>query len=143
MPSFNDILNTKVDEVKPPPPFPAGTYLAITEGLPEWGKSRNGIAQIQFRTKLLQAMTDINHDALMEWRDVTGGEVVGQSLSLFFYDPMPWRLTEFLGHLGLGKLETKMALQESPGRQFLVTLKHSPTQDGRGLRHEVDKTAAV
>jgi hypothetical protein len=143
MRSFSEIMDKKPEDVKPPPPFPAGTYLAIVDGIPEWGKSRNQVEQLQVMTKLLQTMADVNKDALMTWRDETGEEVTGQPLSLYFYASAQWRLAEFLVHLGLGSIPTKMGLEEMPGRQFLVTLKHSPTQDGRSLRHEVDKTAPV
>ena len=144
MPSFSDILDKTSSEVKAPPPYPAGNYLAIIEGVPVWGKSsQQQTKQIQFKAKFLQAMDDVDRDKLAEWADETGSTVLGQTVYLTFYDPQPWRLTEFLGHLGLGALPVRQGIEESPGRQFICTIRHRPSQDGTRIQAEVGGTAAV
>jgi hypothetical protein len=145
MPSFEDILNKTTSDVTAPPPYPAGTYLAVTEGVPVWGKSSvQQTKQIQFKAKLLQAMPDVNQEKLSEWAEQTGSPLIGsQSVYLTYYDPQPHRLTEFLSHLGLGSLTVREAIEESPGRQFIVTIRHRPSQDGTRIMAEVGGTASV
>jgi hypothetical protein len=144
MPSFADVMNQKASEIKAPPPYPAGHYLAVTEGQPVWGKSsQQQTKQIQFKAKLLQSMPDVDADKLSDWRNQTGDSVMGQSVYLTFYDPQPWRLTEFLTNLGLGELPVSEALAEAPGRQFIVEIRHRPSQDGTRIQAEVGGTAAV
>jgi hypothetical protein len=144
MASFADILDKNVSDVKAPPPYPAGHYLAITEGVPVWGESsQQKTKQIVFKAKFLQVMDDVDKDKLMEWTDTTGGSILGQTVYLTFYDPQPHRLTEFLNHLGLGAMAVRQAIEESPGRQFVVTIRHRPSQDGTRIQAEVGGTAAV
>jgi hypothetical protein len=144
MASFADILNRPVSEVKAPPPFPVGSYLAVVDGQGEWGESRNArTKQIQFKAKLLQPQEDVDTEKLMEWKDATGDNVIGQQVYLTFYDPQPWRLADFLKHLGLEDMPVMEAIANAPGRQFLVTLRHRPSMDGQMIQHEVASTAAI
>lgn len=144
MASFADILDKNSNDVKAPPPYPAGSYLAITEGVPVWGQSsQQKTKQIQFKAKFLQAMDDVDKEKLAEWNETTGGSILGQNVYLTFYDPQPHRLTEFLRHLGLGDLPVRQGIEESPGRQFICTIRHRPSQDGTRIQAEVAGTAAV
>jgi hypothetical protein len=144
MASFADILDKNVSEVKAPPPYPAGNYLAITEGVPVWGNSSvQKTKQVQFKAKFLQVMDDVDKDKVAEWAETSGGSILGQNVYLTFYDPQPHRLTEFLTHLGLGNLPVRQAIEESPGRQFICTIRHRPSQDGTRIQAEVGGTAAV
>lgn len=144
MPSFADIANKPVSEIKAPPALPVGMYLAMVDGPGEWGESRVAkTKQIQFKAKLLAPQPDVDQEKLMEWADATGEPVVGQVVYLVFYDPQPHRLTQFLTHLGLGDLILMEAINQAPGKQFYVTLRHEPTQDGTAIRHVVASTQAV
>lgn len=142
MPSFADVMDTKVEDIKFAPPFPVGSYLAMTEGMPEWGKSSQKQSdQIQFKAKLLQALENVDKEKLAEWAEETGENVVGQQAFLTFYTPP--RLAEFLKNLGLGHLSQREAISESPGRRFIITFRHRPSQDGKRINHEVESTAAA
>ncbi len=60
MPSFADVLNTKVSDIKSTPPWPVGTYLMVIEGMPEYidnnAKTKKGLAH---KAKILQIMQDV------------------------------------------------------------------------------------
>lgn len=144
MPSFADIHGKKPEDIKAPPAFPFGHYIATVDGQPQHGQSsRARTKQIQFKAKLLQPLEDVDKDKLMAWKDDTGDSVMGQHVYLTFYDPQPWRLAEFLKNLGLGNVPFPECLAETPGRQFVVEIGHAPSMDGTRIIHEVRGTSAL
>jgi len=141
---FEKILSsTPLSDIKAPPPFPVGTYLAATEGLGEWGESRQKkTKQIQFKCKVLSPQSDVDQQKLMEWRDETGETVMGQEFYATFWDDV--RLKGFLIALGFSDSITgSEALAQAAGRQFLVVFRHVPSQDGKRIVHEVAEYKAV
>ncbi len=149
MPSFADVLNTKVSDIKAAPPWPVGTYLMVIEGMPEYidnnAKTKKGLAH---KAKILQIMQDVDQDKVVDWQDETKEKLTGQTLygpasGITFWEPNLSYLTTFYTNIGLGELALSMAISESPGRQFLAVVRHRPSQDGKRMEHFIHETKAV
>lgn len=144
MPSFEKILSaTSIGDIKPPPPKPVGTYLAVTLNSGEWGEStKKRTKQLQWKFKLLQPRDDVDQEKLMEWRDETGESVVGQEDVITVYTDLQAKV--FLKALGFDDdVSGGEAIAESCNRQFLVKYKHEPSQDGKFMVARVAETTPV
>jgi hypothetical protein len=144
MPSFEKILSdTPIGDIKPNPPYPVGTYLAVTTNSGEWGESRQKrTKQLQWRFKLLQPRPDVDQEKLMEWKDATGETVAGQEDYITFYDDS--RAAKFLRDLGFDEtVKGPEAIARSGGRQFLVKYRHIPSQNGQFMVRDIAESAAV
>ena len=131
MANFVDILDKPAEEIKAPPPLPVGTYVCVIDGPHEFKEQQN-FKICEFKLKILQAMGDVDAQALSE----AGG--VGRSLrhGIFLNDregnTTEWSLLNFLeAHLGIDKSgkTLRVMLSEAPGRQVLATIKHALTKD--------------
>jgi hypothetical protein len=140
MASFEEILNRPASENKPPPAYPAGTYHCLIDGLPEHGKSNNGNDFFRYKFKILALGPDVDP------KEAAEQQVVGKTFTNDYYvtDAATWRLTEFLSNLGLDtKTSLKPLINESPGQQVMVTLRHESSPDGKRVFHRVHSTAHV
>lgn len=142
--TFSAILDRPAQDIKRPPPMPTGTYIWVVKGLPEFGKSsKKQTDQVQFTVVALQALDDVDQEQLAE----VGG-CVDKSTTITFYitEKSAYRLTEFLRDDLMideeGK-STRHMIDESPGKQFLGHVKHTPSADGKGIRWEIDQTAPL
>lgn len=153
--TFADILDTPSEDVSRPKPTPAGTYLTMVKGLYREDKSpKKGTEFSEYTLQLLKAMDDVDEEALEEFLTRSNGEVSklqDRSLTLQCYHTPDalWRLKKFLTDLGIPEREgtTKLSLRDRmqmvPGRQVLVHVKHSPSQDGEAMFAQIDRTAKV
>ena len=143
MSSFQDILNTKTDDIERPKPLPVGTYLGIVSGPPEIAPigQKNTLAA-KYSIKLLAPQDDVDRDALSEMGGI-GDRTVG--LTLFLTQDAAWRAKEFLENCGIDTAGKTLgeSLTEAPGRQVYVKLKHRPSPDGTQLYSEIQSTAKV
>jgi hypothetical protein len=141
MPSFEEILNMPVSEIKPPQAYPVGTYHCLIDGPAEPGKSSQKQTDfLRFKFKVLSPMKDVDAAAAAEM------QVVGKIITNDYYivDAAAYRLKEMLiDHLGLEGDNLKELVGQAPGRQILVKLRHEASQDGKRVFHRVDSTAHV
>lgn len=143
MANFEDILNKKASEIKPPPAYPVGTYHCLVDGPPTPGKSSQKQTDfLQFKLKILSPMQDVDAQQAAEQ------QIVGKMIQNEYYitDATAWRIKEFLvDHLGIeeGDKSLKELVAESPGKQVLAKLRHELSQDGKRVYHRVDSTAHV
>jgi len=129
-----------------PPPFPTGTYIWITRGLPEHGKSaQKQTPFVKFLVAPTAALDDVDPDALAAF-----GGLAGITKELTFYDTEKsgYRLTEFLvDDLKIdsedGEKGVRAMVDESPNHEFLGHVKHTPAKDGKGVFWEIDLTGPV
>jgi hypothetical protein len=146
--SFASILDTPMSDISRPKPAPHGSYLAMVKGLPRYDKStKKGTPFSEYTMQLLEALDDVDADALTEWLTKPDGTVVPlreKSMRLTFYHTADslWRLGKFLKDLGLGDEEGSIGdvEQQTPGRQCIVHVKHSPSDDGETMFANIDKT---
>lgn len=145
---FTDVLKVQSEAVKPPQALPAGTYLGIVDGQPEF--ERLGAKQsrcVTFSLKFMQAQPDVNATALMEALD--GKSLPDRKIRHRIFIPEdnnPWRVNQFLvNHLGIdnkGKDILQM-IPEAMGRQVMITLGHRSSDDGTQIFNEIKGTAHV
>lgn len=142
MPSFEEILNRPSTENKAPPAYPAGTYHCLIDGRATPGKSsQKGTDLLQFKFKILAPKEDVDAQQAAEQ------QIVGKIITADYYitDGAAYRCQEMLEHAGCNPegSNLKRMLDEAPGKQLLVKLKHSVSQDGKRTFHQVESTAAV
>jgi hypothetical protein len=143
---FSSILDRKSGDVKRPPPFPTGTYVWVTKGLPEHGKSAQKLTPfVKFLVAPVAALDDVDQEALQAF-----GGIAGVTKELTFYDTEKsgYRLAEFLkDDLKIddddGEKGVRAMVDESPNHQFLGHVKHTPAKDGKGVFWEIDLTGPV
>lgn len=147
MNNFANILDapTSGSDWDRPPPLPRGSYVCMINGMPERGVSdKKQTPFIRFQLKFLQALDDVDTDEL----DSIGGlSDKTMPLTFFITDKSKYRFGEFLrDDLGLDLEEGVspwVLAQQAPGSQVLVTIRHKPTEDGKGVYAEIAGTAAV
>lgn len=148
MPSFEEILNKKSSEIKPPPAYPVGTYHCLVDGPMTPGKSSQKQTDfLQAKFKILAVMPDVDAAQAAEM------QLVGKQITNDYYitDKSDYRLKEFLvEHCGIEDFidtpqekSLKELVAEAPGKQVLVKLRHEISQDGKRVFHRVDSTAHV
>lgn len=149
--AFTSILDTPAMEIARPKPAPHGTYAAVVKGLPVYGKStKKGTPYSEYTLQFLEAMDDVDQEALQDWLKKGDGTVVPittKSIRITFYHTPDalWRLVKFLKDLGLEAEDDTTSVgdleQLSPGHQCLIHIKHTPSDDGEAMYANVDKTA--
>lgn len=144
MTNFSNILDAPAAGFERPPPMPVGSYICLIQGQPERGKSdKKQTDFIRFNLQFVQPLDDVDPEAL---EDIGGYQGKNMPITFFVTDKSAYRLKEFLADdLGLD-LEGKTfwaAAQEAPGSQVLISIRHKPTEDGKGVYAEIASTAAV
>ena len=133
MASFQDILNTPMDEIKAPKPLPPGEYVALIDGQPEItqrGKNQNHC--VIFPLKLLEAVNVTPAFQQQLHEALEGKALTDVKLSTTFWvtPDSAYRLRNFLvDHLGIpSKMKPQEAIAMTQGRQLVVSLGHYITQ---------------
>lgn len=144
MANFADILSKQSSEVERPKPYPVGSYVALLKGLPEQTElGERKTPCLEFNVELMQPMQDVDPQALAECGFAPGKRI---RLRQFVTDESLWRLKQFLTeHLGIeeGSKTIGQMISETPGRQFIATIGHRPSQDGTQIYSEIRQTAHV
>ena len=150
--SFSDILKTKASEVERPAAMPVGDYVVVVTGQPRQDKSaKKQTPFVEFTYKVLEAMESVDEEQLTEWLTNKKGEKkklteVTIKDTYYLTENSLWRLTDMLKACGLDT-ESDMSLgqliEEAPGSQLIVTLRHESFQDGSGVQARVGSVAAV
>lgn len=147
MPNFEEILDKPVGEIEKPKPRPAGTYLAVVQGLPV--RNKIGTEEhdtVDFKLKLISAGTDVDQDALSEvppineWAPVTDRHWVNTEQAIYYFQEFLKNVLDFSG------IPIKQAIAESPGRQYYVKMKQRPYVNREGqpdIQFEVESRAHV
>lgn len=149
MASFQEILERQASDAERPKPIPAGTYSAVVSGPGEFGESsKKKTPFIEFPLKIIAAGDDVDQDELDAWAKRKDGssrslqETVVKN-TLYLTEDAEWRLTAFFEHCGLeteGKSHRQL-IDECPGCQVTIVMKHEPTQDGEGVFAKLASTA--
>lgn len=150
MATVQDILQAKPTGVSRPKPLPAGTYMWITKGIPERGKSaKKGTDFVQFMLSPNAHGDDVDPEALKEALTKASGEITPlvdktQRHTFYITENSIWRLEQFLQHLGFeldGKMSMDQMIAESGNRQVLGRIKHTTSDDGESVYAEIASTA--
>lgn len=142
-PNFGSILDKPSSDIERPRPVPQGTYLCTIKGLPRYDKSSKKQTEFaEFTLVPLQAMDDVDADEL-----TTMGGLTDKEFKHTFYltEKSAYRLKEFLvDDLGIDEQDSlRPMMDETPGKQVLVYIKHTPSEDGKSVYANVGSTAKV
>lgn len=142
-PNFGAILDKPTAEVNRPPAFPQGSYIAVIQGLPTFGKSTKKQTEfVEFAIRPLQALDDVDEDALKEF-----GPLGESTMKLTFYltEKSAYRLKEFLiNDLGLEDEGTmRTMIDATPGQQCVIHVKHQASDDGKSVYANIASTGPV
>lgn len=148
--TFSSILDTPMSQVARPKPAPHGSYLAMVRGLPRYDKStKKGTPFSEYTLQLLEALDDVDEEALNEWLAKADGTVSAlrdKTMRVTYYHTPDalWRLEKFLKDCGLEAEDDEESIgdveQKTPGRQLVIHVKHTPSDDGETMFANVDKT---
>ncbi len=142
--NFKDILSKQASAIEKPKPTPVGTYICINQKLPDFktiGKDETPCAEFNF--VIVMPTEDVDPADLAAY-----GEIKGKTIRhrMFLTDKSEYRTKEELvkvfnieeGDKTLGQL-----FNETVNKQLMVTVKHTPTQDGTDVFAEVEALAAA
>lgn len=141
--TFTSILDRQSSEIERPKPLPVGTYNCIVKGLPRYDKSSKKQTDfVEFNLEIQSAEDDVDEDAIAA---MTGG-VVGKSIKDTYYltEEAAFRVKDFLDNAGVedeGTLRSR--IEQTPGKQIKIFIKHEPSQDGQSVFARIGKTMAV
>ena len=151
-PNMTSVLDRPSNTIERPKPLPVGTYRWQVKGQPRFDKSKNGNAFAEFTLVPLEAGEDVDADALKEGLTVKAtGEVkplAEKSMKSQFYYETDFgaaMLKEFVDHCGVENPEASLRerIPGCAGAQVLGHVRHQPTQDGKGIRADIDQFGPV
>lgn len=143
-PNFGALLDKPSSEVEKPKPLPQGSYTVVIQGLPKFDKStKKGTEYVEFTYKVLAAAEDVDSDELA----LMGG-IADKTMRDTYYitENSLWRLKEMLVNCGIEDDDNKslrQMIEETPGCQLVVHIKHTASQDGQSVFANVGSTAPV
>lgn len=143
-PNFGALLDKPGSEVERPKPLPQGSYTAMVQGLPRFDKSAKKQTElVEFTLKLLSAGEDVDAAELAEL-----GGLADKTIKDTYYitEGSLWRLKDFLANCDLdaeGDASLRELLEETPGKQIGVFIRHEASQDGQSIFAHVGKTFKV
>lgn len=150
--NFAAILDTAPTSVERPKPLPAGTYVAQVKGLPKCDKSaKKETDYAEFTMQMVEARDDVDADELAAALTKSSGETVAlgekiMRLTYYLTSDAMWRLKKFLEDLGMdidAYESFTAAINDAPGQQCLVTVKHAASADGQAVYANISGTAKL
>lgn len=112
-PDFSKLLSKKVDDAKPPPALPAGTYRATIQRYDFQTSREKGTPGVRFHLQFIGAEDDVDQTALVDAHGAPLDLSKIQKFSTFWLtDNSDYRLADFLKSLGI----------KTEGRDFNETL---------------------
>lgn len=152
-PNFEGILNRTAGTVERPPTMPFGEYVFKVKGLPELGESaQKKTPQAEFTCIPVAALDGVDEEALEACLNrKSGRKQLGdlvQKLTFYLTEDATYRLKEFLINdlkvCSEAEAEDKTLselIDMAPNSQFIGTIKHTPTKDGKGVFANIGSTA--
>lgn len=133
-PNVSSILDRPSDTFERPKAYPIGDYDFVIKGLPRQDvSSQKKTPFLEFQLQLTAAREDVDQEALQGM----GGLRADKPMKTAFYltEEAAYRLTEFLNAVGAGDEEESLRqrVAKTPNCTGIVTIKHSPTKDGKGV----------
>lgn len=144
-PNFGALLDRPSTEIERPKPLPAGTYSTMVQGLPRFDKStKKQTEYVEFTLKILAAGEDVDADDLASM-----GGIGDKTMKSTYYitENSLWRLKDFLAHCGLDveskKTSLRQLIDDTPGKQVGIYVKHRASEDGTAVYAEIGKTLPI
>lgn len=139
---FADILNTPSSEIERPKPLPAGSYVCVVAGLPEFDKStKKETPYAKFTLRPIAAGDDIDAEDL----EAAGG-LEGKTIQATYYltEASLWRLKKFIQDCGVDVEDDRtlgQQIEDVPNQTVIAYIKHRPSADGESMFAELANTA--
>lgn len=132
-PNFASLLDAAPTEVNRPKPLPVGTYLCTVGGWEAGKSSRKQTPYVEFTSKVISAMEDVDPEEL----EAMGG-FAGKELRLTYYttEDAVYRLDEFHEHCGIDLDEAvsrRQRCDEVQNAQVLVKIRHESSQQDASI----------
>ena len=152
-PNFGALLDKPSTEIERPKPLPAGVYTCVIQGLPKMDKSsKKGTEYVEFTHKFLEAGEDVDPDDLKSFlTSADGGKKKLSDVTMrntyYLTENSIWRLKDFLKDCGFDvdsdDATLRQMIEDTPGKQVGVFVKHQASQDGQAVFANIDHTVAV
>jgi hypothetical protein len=147
MANFEDILNRKAEDIKPPVTLPMGSYHTVVVGMPEQGKSSKKKTDfLKFTHRVVGPLGDVDPDAIAEFES-DGETIAGQEIENTFYftDKAIFMFKEFVENCGVDVAGKTVAewVEEVPNSEVVVHIKHETSEDGKRTFARVGSTAKL
>lgn len=150
--NFSSILDRPASEIERPKPLPVGTFLTILQGMPRHDKSaKKATPFVEFTHKIISAGEDVSEDDLKTYLTNKDGSVknlqdVTIKNTFYITEGSAFMLKDFLKNLDFdveSDESLRQQLDQTPGRQVYITIKHEASQDGQSVFARIGSTAAV
>lgn len=142
--NFQAILGKQASEIEKPKPLPVGSYLCNNPKTPEFkGIGKDDTPCAEFGLVVLAPTEDVDPADLQAFGDVRGKVIRHR---MFLTEKSEYRTKEELIKVfGLDEASKTLGqlFNETVNRQLIVTIKHTPTQDGTDVFAEVEALAAA
>lgn len=152
-PDFAGILNRQSGDVERPKAVPIGEYVFKIKGLPNYDKSsKKGTPYVEFTCIPTAPLDSVDPDDLAEALTRKSGNKqlsdMVQKLTFYLTEDALYRVKEFL--INDLKVATEAEAEEmtlaalidkAPNSDFIGTIKHTPTNDGKGVFANIGSTA--
>lgn len=143
-PDFGALLNKAPTEIERPKPLPQGSYTCVVQGMPKFDKStKKQTPYVEFSLKVLAAGDDVDQEALAAMGGISD-KVIRDTY--YITENAAYRLDEFLVNCGFeldGEATRQQMIESTPGRQIMVHIKHTASDDGQTVYANVGSTAPV
>lgn len=143
--NFADILNQPAEDVKPPAPFPVGTYLTVIAGLPEKGKSPQKQTDFfKFTHRIVAAEDDVDANELAEaFPDGLAGKTIDNTF--YLTEKSLFMLVDFIKNCGVDVTGKSViaCVDELPNAEVKIFIKHEPVGDTGRFRATIARTLPV
>ncbi len=146
MPNFEDILNRSVDDIKPPPAFPEGTYLTVVQGLPEQLEGdKKRPPGLRFKLQIVQPLEDVDPDELAAFEGGVSGRPINHDILIWDGDTntFQFNLKRFLEHCGQLADGASLAacIDNTPNSSVLINIKHQMAEGSDRKYARISRTA--
>jgi len=140
--NFEDILNRSIDDIKPPPMLPEGTYLCVVQGLPEQiESSRKKTPGLRFKLQVVQPLEDVDPAELLAFEGGVAGKII--HLDQWVTEDSLFMLKQFVEHCGALEEGTSMSacIDNVPNSSVLAFIKHETSEETKRTFAKIQRTA--
>lgn len=147
--NLGSILDRPASEIARPKPIPAGTYTCVVRKFEHGKSTKKGTEFVEFTLAPIQPGPEIDPGDLEFALTKPSGEKVllkDRQLRATYYvtEDAAWRLKKFLVDCGIEEgVNLTAMINESINHEVLVTVKHTPSEDGETVYANVGGTAKV
>jgi hypothetical protein len=140
--NFEDVLNRNVDEIKPPPLLPEGTYLCSVMGLPEQiVSSKKKTPGLRFKLKVLQPLEDVDPEELAKLEGGINGKTLNNDL--WVTEDALFMMKQFVEHCGCLEEGASLStcIDNTPNASVLAFIKHDQQEGSDRVFAKIQRTA--